>query len=315
MVRSCATSAGNSGVAAAWNSPAQRAQARVRASLMRNVVVHIAALATPAVRRRYKECIKECNQGLAVEGTNERVLKCRAHARFESGLFKDALNDIQKVDAGADNSEEDAAFEAKVRAALSGKSSNGQAGGGSTGAQVTEANGASAAAAAKKPQALSKDQTGNVLKANATQFVCKVTLENETKYVHVQYGISYYELQQAIKAKWTGLHNFRILYHDKDHEWVTVTSQRDVSRAQQEILTYAQRMINQRSRQGLNEQVRPRPCTTLSIACQQAIGAIKRSTQCVWVIDFLLLAYAHCERCWPVPPGTHTAARDRRPQG
>ena len=73
--------------------------------------------------------------------------------------------------------------------------------------------------------------------------------------LHLPYGISYYSLQQAIKEKWTGLHNFKIFYHDRDSDWVLVTCQKDVVKAQHEVLTYAQRHMAYRQRQGLDTQV------------------------------------------------------------
>jgi hypothetical protein len=213
------------------------------------VAAQPAALHCPShegARSRFKEAIKECNQGLSVEGSNAKVLNCRARARFESGLFKDALADIVKVNASSEKSEDSTAFEAKVRTAISGKA-NGTGGNGTI----------SDASAAGKPQQYSKEQTAALLKQSPSQFVCKVTLESETKYVHVPYGISYYALQQIIKSKWTGLHNFRISYQDKDQDWVLITSAKDVNKAQQEILAYAQRLVNQRQRQGLDSQVQP----------------------------------------------------------
>jgi PB1 domain len=172
------------------------------------------------------------------------VLRCRAEARYESGLYKDALSDVQKVNT-ADKSDSSAALEGKVRASLAGKAANGGTANGGSSA-ITEA----PAAAQPKKQQYTKEQTASMLKQQPSQFACKVTLEAETKYVHVPFGISYYGLQQLIKTKWTGLANFKIYYLDKDADWVLLTNAKDVQRAQQEILAYAQRVINQRQAQG-----------------------------------------------------------------
>ena len=209
---------------------------------------------------RFKEAIKECNQGLAVEGTNETVLKCRAHARYESGLFKDALHDIQKINSGNDKNTEDAEFEQKVRSALTGKQSqNGSAENTPVNGTIANNDGSApqaAGAVRKKKEPVTQEQTATMLRATREPIVCKATLEGETKYLHVPFGISYFELQQTIKGKWTGLHNFKIYYLDKDSEWVLMTCRRDVQRAQHEIIQYAQRVFNQRQRQGLESAVR-----------------------------------------------------------
>lgn len=209
------------------------------------------------MRHRYKDAIRECNQGLAVEGTHVGVLEQRARARFESERYKDALSDIQKVNASPSKTDETAALEAKVRERLSGKGgANGGAHGGANGAA---ADAPSAVRKASKPPTYTREQAAQVLRQNGSNFVCKVTLDGETKYVHVPFGISYLQLQQAIKAKWTGLHNFKIYYSDKDGDSVLITCARDVSKAQSEILAYAQRVLSQRQRQGLDAQVRPLP--------------------------------------------------------
>jgi hypothetical protein len=206
---------------------------------------------------RYKEAIRECNHGLAVQGTNSSILRQRAQARFESDLYKDALSDIQKVNASGAKSEETAQLESKIRQCLSGKgSSNGAAS-----AEGANASGndkvaeVPAAAKAGKAPTYSKHQAADLLRQNFTNFVCKVTLDSETKYLHVPFGVTYYQLQQAIKAKWTGLHNFKILFQDKDSDWILITCARDVAKAQNEILTYAQKLLNQRHKQGLDSQV------------------------------------------------------------
>jgi tetratricopeptide (TPR) repeat protein len=193
---------------------------------------------------RYKEAIKECNQGLAVEGSNAKVLYRRARARFEMELYKDALNDITKVNASAEKSEDSTAFETKVRAALTGnKPAGGEAPAGSVASKPSQ-----------KPQ-YTKEHTAQMLRQANNSFVCKVTLDSETKVLHLPYGISYYALQHAIKEKWTGLHNFKIFYHDRESDWVLVTCAKDVAKAQQEILAYAQRLVTHRQRQGLDSQV------------------------------------------------------------
>jgi hypothetical protein len=207
---------------------------------------------------RYKEAIRECNHGLAVQGTNAKILRQRAQARFESDLYKDALSDIQKVNASAAKSEETIQLESKIRERLSGKgSSNGAAAGeGGSAAGNGAVTDVLAAAKAGKAPTYSKQQAADLLRQNSSTFVCKITLDSETKYVHVPFGVTYYQLQQAIKAKWTGLHNFKIFFHDKDNDWVLITCARDVAKAQNEILTYAQRLLNQRHKQGLDSQVR-----------------------------------------------------------
>lgn len=186
-----------------------------------------------------------------MEGTNVGVLEQRARARFESERYKDALSDIQKVNASQSKSDDTASLEAKIRERLSGKS--GVNGGANGNGAVAEA--PSAVSKASKPPAYTREQAAQALRQNGSNFVCKVTLDGETKYVHVPFGISYAQLQQAIKAKWTGLHNFKIFYHDKDGDSVLITCARDVSKAQSEILAYAQRVLSQRQRQGLDAQV------------------------------------------------------------
>eukprot|EP00892_Ulva_mutabilis_P001101 jgi/Ulvmu1/10992/UM007_0172.1 len=189
---------------------------------------------------KYKEAVKECNQGLAVEGNNAKVLLRRAKARYELGLYKDALSDISKVNSSAEKNDDSVSFETTVKAAVTGNKPGANS-------QV-----APAKAAAKPPP--TKEQTANMLRQSNNQFVCKVTMESETKILHLPYGISYYMLQQAIKEKWTGLHNFKILYQDRDQDWVLVTCARDVAKAQQDIIAYAQRVLSQRQRQGLDSQ-------------------------------------------------------------
>ena len=205
--------------------------------------------------------MKECNQGLAVEGSNAKVLRCRADARYQLEMYKDALSDIQKVNATGDRSEELQEFESRVRNALSGK--NSKSGGGSANGSSTAVAEAPANTVQKKAP-VSKDATANILRQNGSNFACKVTLDAETKYVHVPFGVNYHQLQQLIKSKWTGLHNFKIYYHDKDSDWILMTCAKDVQKAQQEILAYAQRVINQRQRQGLDAQVRAFICSTFT---------------------------------------------------
>ena len=180
------------------------------------------------------------------------VLRRRATARFESKLYKDALNDIQKVNA-AEKDDESAALETELRNILSGKVPNGTAAGGAAVAKVASTE----TSPNKGKQQVTKEQTAQMLRSTNNMFTCKVTLDSETKYMQVPYGISYYALQMVIRSKWTGLHNFKTLYQDKDGDWVTITSAKDVAKAQQEILAYAQRMLSQRQRQGLEAQVRP----------------------------------------------------------
>lgn len=194
---------------------------------------------------RYKDAIKECNQGLAIEGSNAKVLFRRARARFEVGLYKDALSDVAKVNASTEKNDESTAFEKKVRDVLAGNK-----------AGTADVNGPVVAKPNQK-QPLSKEQTQQMLKSTGHQFVCKVTLEGETKVLHLPYGITYYGLQLAIKEKWTGLHNFKIFYQDRETDWVLVTCAKDVVKAQHDVLSYAQRHMASRQRQGLDTQVRP----------------------------------------------------------
>lgn len=189
---------------------------------------------------RYKDAIKECNQGLAIEGSNAKVLFRRARARFEVGLYKDALSDVAKVNASTEKNEESVTFEKKVRDVLAGHKPE------VSGPVVANPN---------QKQPPTKEQTQQMLRQAGHQFVCKVTLEGETKVLHLPYGITYYGLQLAIKEKWTGLHNFKIFYHDRDSDWVLVTCAKDVVKAQHEVLTYAQRHMAYRQRQGLDTQV------------------------------------------------------------
>lgn len=165
----------------------------------------------------------------------------RAKARYELGLYKDALSDISKVNASSEKTDDSVSFENTVKAAVTGNKSGANA-------QVAAAKGN-----AKPPP--SKEQTANMLRQSNNQFVCKVTMDSETKILHLPYGISYHTLQLAIKEKWTGLHNFKIFYQDREQDWVLVTCARDVAKAQQDIIAYAQRVLSQRQRQGLDSQV------------------------------------------------------------
>ena len=167
----------------------------------------------------------------------------RARARFELGFYKDALSDVTKVNGSEEKNEESTAFEKKVRDVLAGNKSG------------TEASSGPVAAKPNQKTPVTKEQTQNMLKSSGHQFVCKATLDGETKVLHLPYGITYYGLQQAIKEKWTGLHNFKIFYHDRDSDWVLVTCAKDVVKAQHDVLTYAQRHMAYRQRQGLDTQV------------------------------------------------------------
>lgn len=169
----------------------------------------------------------------------------RAKARFELGLYKDALGDITKVNSSSEKSDDSVAFENTVKAAVTGNKPGANA-------QVSPAKGN-----AKPPP--TKEQTMQMLRQSNNQFVCKVTMDSETKILHLPFGINYYNLQQAIKEKWTGLHNFKIFYQDREQDWVLVTCARDVSKAQQDIIAYAQRVLSHRQRQGLDSQVWPPP--------------------------------------------------------
>jgi hypothetical protein len=149
------------------------------------------------------------------------------------------------VNQSAEKNEDSVAFEKKVRDVLAGNKPN------------TEIAAGPATPKPNQKQQLTKEQTQQMLKQTGHQFVCKVTLDGETKVLHLPYGITYYQLQQAIKEKWTGLHNFKIFYHDRDSDWVLVTCAKDVIKAQHEVLTYAQRHMALRQRQGLDTQVLP----------------------------------------------------------
>lgn len=180
-----------------------------------------------------------------MEGNNAKVLFRRAKARFELGLYKDALSDISKVNASSEKSDDSVEFENTVKSAVAGNKP-----GANTPASQAKGN-------AKPPP--TKEQTMHMLRQSNNQFVCKVTMDSETKILHLPFGITYYTLQQAIKEKWTGLHNFKIFYQDRDQDWVLVTCARDVAKAQQDIIAYAQRVLSHRQRQGLDSQVRPCP--------------------------------------------------------
>lgn len=77
-----------------------------------------------------------------------------------------------------------------------------------------------------------------------TPIPCKVTFNEETKFVHIPYGTSYHALQREIRSKWAELSHFKILYWDPtDKEHVTVTCQRDVIKAQQAIMLYMEQVM------------------------------------------------------------------------
>ncbi|GAX75372.1 hypothetical protein CEUSTIGMA_g2816.t1 [Chlamydomonas eustigma] len=194
--------------------------------------------------KKYKEAVKTCTTVLDQQPTSAGALKTRSKAYEALGFFKQALSDAQNlIQTGDAVSEETLAMERRLKDVIS----------------------------ANKAKLSNSDASSPKNPAPQNSFpymvTVKATLGEDTRLLHASIMVSYYELYEAIKAKFPGSGPIVLKYQDKEGAMVTMTCRNDVQTYLTELVTQFQKQAGPR----LNNQLPPMRIQVVKVSSEAEV--------------------------------------------
>ncbi|KAL3157883.1 hypothetical protein ABBQ32_012294 [Trebouxia sp. C0010 RCD-2024] len=192
-------------------------------------LLHSNKAACHMMAKKYKEATNECTAALEVAPGYHKALTRRAKAYENMGHYKQALSDVQKANKGPGATPETQEAEKRLKELLAGKRPAGNN-------TLATANGTTAAA--KKQQARQQ-------RAQPYVFQAKISLDDETRSMHMTGQVTYAELQHAVRDKFPTAGPLILKYLDKEGDLVTITDRNDLQVALKEVVESADKAAGQ----------------------------------------------------------------------